>query len=211
MSEEAYLKELTRTKYVYICDIARNIVTHRDVTTQIIDDIYSIWYNKVFEDEKHKNTYFLLLNEIAACQKTRPETLRHIYNRYDYREDDDTLYMMNLSFAQNPRTPCDILEILAKNPIDTVRIFVAGNTSTFTYIIDMLLRDKDYEVRLAAVNSSNVNIETIRNIANNKCETNFLVRKSIYKTLNISIDRRAEIHRVSLPDIINRLDRYQII
>lgn len=90
-----------------------------------------------------------VLSLLAKNPNTAPPDLIRIYDfcRHGVAEFNPPEYVVFHSLAQNPRTPPDILAILAACPQMSIRVAVGMNPGTPTETLRQLSRDKDNIVR----------------------------------------------------------------
>jgi hypothetical protein len=89
----------------------------------------------------------------AGSQSCSPELLEAMAH-----SDIDRI---RLRVAENPRTPIDVLEILAADKNADVRVAVGTNPSTPPYISCRLAFDEDLNVRLGLADEINTPIELL--------------------------------------------------
>ena len=99
----------------------------------------------------------------------------------------ETTHLNNLSYeekyklATNEGTPAEILAVLAKDKIYTIRRGVALNESTKSETLAMLAKDDEWRVREAVALNRNTPLNTLKILANDKEKA---VRKAANKALN---------------------------
>lgn len=93
----------------------------------------------------------------AGSQSCSPELLEAMAH-----SDIDRI---RLRVAENPRTPIDVLEILAADKNADVRVAVGTNPSTPPYISYRLAFDEDPNVRLGLADDINTPIELLEKLS----------------------------------------------
>lgn len=109
---------------------------------------------------KHKNVTPNLLRKIADDLNTSE------LSRYD-------VLLVLIPLAENPKTPPDVLEKLAKDKSHNLvskylRERVAKNPNTTVEVLNSLAKDEEPKVRQAVAENPNTSIETLKSFVNDK-------------------------------------------
>lgn len=132
----------------------------------------------------------VVLLEIANNPKTRPGSLRIIYDSI-LQEDDDTFmdddtYGIQLAVASNPHTPSDILHRLAVDSGNyTVRVRVARNPNATYDTLVLLSTDTFASVRLSLARRANIPYEIAKTLAKDSFSG---VRAGLANNLDVPLD-----------------------
>jgi hypothetical protein len=110
---------------------------------------------------KHKNVTPNLLRKIADDLNTSE------LSRYDVLNG----WRVLIPLAENPKTPPDVLEKLAKDKSHTskyLRERVAKNPNTTVEVLNSLAKDEEPKVRLNVAENPNTSVETLKSFVNDK-------------------------------------------